>query len=220
MQNQIVRKLVSAVVLVLVAGLAGCGGLGSAGVMNGNSDDPMVKIKITKSDYDPRTGKNPILYAQYLAVQDLAERLQIQVDWQSSSNGEACASEGIPYAGAGAIGGASQGLFYPGAMAGAAAGVSGLTYGLGGCVNGVVTHSYDGDSSIGDSLEKAMRDEENDGKEYMVGGVSLFHNVHASASYVNSMNHKNAPASELAKHMPDFKGEPIGSPAADNTGNR
>ncbi|MBI3572409.1 hypothetical protein HY091_02675 [Candidatus Kaiserbacteria bacterium] len=198
--------------VVVALALSGCQTpMLSAGVFNGNSDDPMVKIKITKSDWDPRTGENPLLYTQYLAVQDVADRLQIQIDWQTSSNREACASEGIPYAGAGAVGGGSQTVFYPGVAAGPAAGVTGVTYGLGGCVNGMVTHSYDGDASVGDSLERAIRDIEEDGKEYKdANGNSLFHNVHVTASYVRSRNNRNSPAPGLAEHMPDWHGPAVG----------
>ena len=197
--------------------LGGCAGDGltSSGVMAGNSSDPMQKVTITKSDYDPQSGANPITYAQYQAVGKVAARLQIQIDWQTSGNGEACLSEGMPYAAAGAIGGATTGLFYPGGglLAGPAAGVSGVTYGLGGCVNGIVTHSYNGSYEAGDSIEKAIRDLERDRREFLTAdGRSLFHDIHVSASFVRSLNTTDSPAPELAKHMPDFHGPAPGTP--------
>jgi hypothetical protein len=215
--------LVGAICLA-AASLGGCGStLGTAGVFAGNSDDPMVTLKITKSDYNPKTGANPITFQQYQAVQEVAERMKIEVSWQTSGNFEACASEGLPYGAAGAAGGATQGLFYHGALAGAAAGVTGATELFAGCVNGLVTHAYDGSYAIGDTVEKAMRDLENDGKEFMVvvgrtdGGLpikqSLFHDLHATGSFVRTGNHRGSPASGLAAHMPDFHGDPVGSPA-------
>jgi hypothetical protein len=197
------RMVLCCIALLMTAGLTGC--ISGAGVFNGLGNDPMAMIKITKSDYDPRTGENPIAYSQYLAVQDLAKALQIQIDWQTSSTAEAMASEFLPYGMAGAAGGAFTGLLYPfaGALTGPAAGVTGLVYGFGGAVNGAVTHSYSAVYVMGDSLEKAMRDMERDGKKYRdADGVSLFKNLHATASFTRSRNWSNSPAPGLNARMP------------------
>jgi hypothetical protein len=185
------------------------------GVFNGLGDDPMAMIKVVKSDYDPRTGENPILYSQYLAVQDLAAALKIQIDWQTSSTAEAMVSEFLPYGMAGAGGGAFTGLLYPGAgmLAGPAAGVTGLVYGFGGAVNGAVTHSYNGVYATGDTLEKAMRDLEREGKKYRdANGRSLFHNLHVVASFTRSRNGINSPAPGLGERMPRWSGPRVGYP--------
>ncbi len=231
--------------IVLAVALSGCGavsalsggfidsGRAPSGVFNGSSNQQMSKVKLFKSDYDPRTGKNPILYKQYQAVADLAERLGIQIKWQTSSKGQACLTNGAPYLIAGTAGGATEGAFAPSALVPAAV-VNGTTYTLGGCVNGLVVHSYGGDSASGDSIEKAMRDIENDGTEYMVVvgtktvkdkdgkehqediTESLFHNLHVTASYDDSGNRDDAPAPEFAKHMPDFHGAAVGVPTTQN----
>lgn len=208
------RSLYCAILLAAV-GLAGC--MPGVGVFNGLGDDPMAMIKITKSDYDPRTGENPILYSQYLALQDLAAALKMQVDWQTSSTAEAMVSEFLPYGMAGAAGGAFTGLLYSGAgaLTGPAAGVTGLVYGFGGAVNGAVTHSYSAVYVMGDALEKAMRDLERDGKKYRDNnGKSLFHNMHATASFTRSRNWNNSPAPGLNARMPrmNWNNAPAGYP--------
>ena len=184
------------------------------GVFNGLGEDPMPMIKIVKSDFDPRTGENPITAAQYAAVQDLAEALKMQIDWQTSTTAEAMISNGVPFGMAGAGGGASTGLLYPGAaaLAGPAAGVTGLVYGFGGAVNGAITHSYSNVYAIGDMLEKAMRDwERKRGKKYRAkDSSSLFKNLHAVGSFTRSRNSKDSPAPGLAKKMPDWHG-PVSS---------
>lgn len=203
-------------VLLMAAALGGC--MPGVGVFNGLGDDPMPMIKVVKSDWDPRTGENPIAYSQYLAVQDLAAALKIQIDWQTSSTAEAMASEFLPYGMAGAAGGAFTGLLYPyaAALAGPAAGVTGLVYGFGGAVNGAVTHSYSGVYAVGDMLEKAMRDYERDGKKYRdADGKSLFRNLHAVASFTRSRNSMNSPAPGLMRSMqqrPQWSGPPAGYP--------
>ena len=62
-----------------------------------------------------------------------------------------------------------------------------------------------GDASVGDSLERALRDIERDANEFVVPGthLSLFHNVHVVASYTRSLNSRNQPAPQMAAHMPD-----------------
>lgn len=205
--------LLAVVWFVPVVWLSGC--MPGVGVFNGLGDDPMPMIKIVKSDWDPRTGENPIAYSQYLAVQDLATAQKIQIDWQTSSTFEAGASEFLPYGMAGAAGGAFTGLLYPfaGALTGPAAGVTGLVYGFGGFVNGAVTHSYSNVYAVGDTLEKAMRDHERDGKKYLdQNGKSLFRNLHAVASFTRSRNAFNSPAPGLNARMPrpQWSGPPAG----------
>lgn len=182
--------------------LAGCvmgGGSTPPGVFNGLGTDHMAMIVLARSDYNPKTGQNAPTWAQYQAVQEAASAVGIQVDWQLSSGFEAAGSEAMPYLGAGAVGGASQGIAYAGADAGAAATVSGITYMMGGAVNGLVTASYANVSAVAKLLEDTIRDRENDGQ-------SIFHNVHVAAAYIRSRNNTDSPAPELARHMPDFSG--------------
>lgn len=198
------RSLCTAILAAAVA-LGGC--MPGVGVFNGLGDDPMAMIKVVKSDFDPRTGENPILYSQYLAVQDLAAALKIQIDWQTSSTAEAMVSEFLPYGMAGAAGGAFTGLLYPfaGALTGPAAGVTGLVYGFGGAVNGAVTQSYNSVYATGDTLEKAMRDMERDRKKYLAeDGKSLFHNLHVVASFTRSRNSINSPAPGMFRSAPQW----------------
>lgn len=208
------RSLCCAVLLATV-GLTGCI---SAGVFNGISDDPMTMFKVVKTDFDPRTWENPITYSHFLAMQDLAYAMKIQVDWQTSTAFEAGASEFVPYGMAGAAGGASTGLLYPfaGALTAPAAGVGGLTYGFGGFVNGVVTASYSNVFALTQALELAMRDAERDGKKYLdANGKSLFRNLHAVASFTRSRNGTNSPAPGLMRSMqqrPQWSGPPAGYP--------
>lgn len=211
------KSVLSCAILTLAAvALSGC--MPDVGVFNGLGDDPMPMIKLTKSDWDPRTGENPITYSQYLAVQDLAAALKIQIDWQTSSTSEAMVSEFLPYGMAGAAGGAFTGMLYPyaAALAGPAAGVTGLVYGFGGAVNGAVTHSYSGVYAVGDTLEKAMRDHEREGKKYRdADGRSLFRNLHVVASFTRSRNAINSPAPGLNARMPRYQqwgGQPAGYP--------
>lgn len=207
------RKSVLCYAILAAVALGGC--MPGVGVFNGLGDDPMPMIKLTKSDWDPRTGENPITYSQYLAVQDLAAAMKIQIDWQTSSTAEAMVSEFLPYGMAGAAGGAFTGLLYPyaAALAGPAAGVTGLVYGFGGAVNGAVTHSYSGVYAVGDTLERAMRDYERDGKKYRdTDGKSLFRNLHVVASFTRSRNGINSPAPGLNARMPrqQWGGQPAG----------
>lgn len=207
------KRSLCATLLAVAVGLTGCG----AGVFNGLSEDPMTMFKITKSDYDPRTGENPILYSQYLAIQDLAGAMKMQVDWQTSSAFEAGASEFVPYGLAGAGGGSSTGILYPMARAltAPAAGVTGLVYGFGGSVNGVVSASYANVYALAGALEHAMRDHEKDRKKYMdASGKSLFHNMHATASFTRSRNAMSSPAPGLNARMPrmQWNNPPAGYP--------
>lgn len=223
------KGLLCCVALLTAIGLAGC--MPGVGVFNGLGDDPMPMIKLAKSDWDPRTGENPILYNQFMAAQDLVASLKIQIDWQTSSTAEACASSFLPYGIAGAAGGAATGALYPnaGMLAAPAAGVTGLVYGFGGCVNGAVTHSYSNVYAVGDMLEKAMRDHERDPKSKYrdANGVSLFRNLHAVASFTRSRNATNSPAPGLQNAMRmqprpwqqppahRWSGPPVGPPPQD-----
>jgi hypothetical protein len=201
-------------VLLAAVGLTGC-----AGVFNGLSEDPMSMIKMTKSTWDPRTGEDPITYPQIIGVQDLAQTMKIQLDWQTTTALEAGASEFLPYGVAGSAGGASTGILYQSARAltAPAAGVTGLVYGFGGFVNGVITASYANVHALSTALEKAMRDHEREGKKYLdQNGKSLFHNLHVEASFTRSRNAMNSPAPGLMRGMmrqqPRWSGPAAGYP--------
>lgn len=187
---------------------------GCFGVFNGLGSNVMGMIKVTKSDFDPRSGMNPITYRQFLAVQDLAECMKIQIDWQASTTAEAFVSEMVPYGMAGAGGGSLTGLLYPGAsaLAGPAAGVAGVTYALGGGTNAAITKSYDEVYAVGDTIEKAMRDHERmrTPKYLDENGHSLFRNIHVTASFVRSRNGMGSPAPGLRDRMPDWHGAEVG----------
>lgn len=206
-------KLIRAVAIIAVLSTLGAcasmdGHATPPGVFNGLGSEVMPQIVLARSDFNRKTGANAPTWAQYLAVQEAGEDIGIQVDWQLSSGFEAATSEAVPYLGAGAIGGATQGIAYAGADAGAGALVSGVTYMLGGAVNGLVTASYANVSAKAKLLEDAIRDKEAD-------GMKIFHNLHVAAAYIRSRNNTNSPAPELAKHMPDFSGPPTaqGQPA-------
>lgn len=205
------ESVLSYAILLAAVGLSGC-----FGVWNGLGSDPMAKIILTKSDWDPRTGENPIAYTSFLGVQDLASSHQMQIDWQTSTTAEACLSLLPFYGAAGAGGGATTGALYPNAaaFAGPAAGVTAAVYALGGCVNGAVTHSYANVYAMGDALEKAMRDHERDprSKYRDANGKSLFTNLHATAAFTRSRNNLNSPAPGLNARMPrtQWGGPPAG----------
>jgi hypothetical protein len=89
-----------------------------------------------------RTDNKPLTKVQYYKVVVVAKQMGLTIGFQLSSAFEAGASSGVAYGVAGALGGASQGQFYNGVNSGAAAGYTGVVYGLGCVVNGMVTASY------------------------------------------------------------------------------
>lgn len=192
-------KLWLVVLLVLISGLTACASM--PGPFNGNGSDVMCMIIIYRTDHKPLTKE------QYTAVTKIAKEMGVQINWQLTGPFEAAASSGGAYALAGLGGGASQGMFYPGAMTGAAAGYSAVTYGLGGVVNGLVTASYAKTYAVAQATEMAMRDAETD----MDDGAKILHRVHVVGAFVRSRNTSNSPAPELAKRMPDWHGPTAGT---------
>lgn len=198
-------------VMTAAVGISGC-----AGVWNGLGNDPMTMVVLTKTLMPGDEG--PINYSQFLAVQEIAMEKKGQIDGQMSSVAEACFSGFWPYGIAGAAGGASGGTLYSNATAltGPMAGVSGLTYGFGGCVNGAVTYSYAQVYALGASLEMALRDHEKDPRSPYrdQSGGHLFRNVHATASFVRSLNgFKVAGGGQrygAARRQPRWSGPPAG----------
>lgn len=206
------KNVLCCVALSATVALGGC-----LGVWNGLGDDPMPMVILTKTL--TASDRNQISYTQFLAVQEVAMEKKAQIGGQMSSVVEACFSGFWPYGIAGAAGGASGGTLYPNAsmLTGPMAGVSGLTYGFGGCVNGAVTHSYAHIHALGAALEQALRDHERDpDSQYRdANRRSLFHNIHATAAFTRSRNSMNSPAPGLMRSMqqrPQWGGPPAGYP--------
>ncbi len=186
--------------IAILASVAVLGGCASApGPFVGLGNDVMSMLIIYRTDSQPLTK------AQYDKVGVVAKRMGIQIGWQLSSPFEAAATSGGAYAAAGALGGATQGHFYPGAMVGAAAGYTAAVYGLGGVVNGLVTASYANVHAVALATEMALRDDERD-------GVNEFRRIHVVGAFVRSRNNTGNPAPELAKQMPDWRGPTAGTP--------
>lgn len=183
--------------LLAITGLTGCAT--APGPFNGLGSDPMRMLVIYRTDDQPLTRE------QYAAIGKVAQKMNIQIGWQLSSGMEAALSSGVAYAAAGAAGGATQGIFYEGAMVGAAAGYTGAVYGLGGTINGLVTASYANVYAVGAATEQAIRDMENDGERSL-------HRIHVVAAFVRSHNSTQDPASGLAARMPKWNGIPAGTP--------
>ena len=179
-----------------VVALQGCA-LGSKGIFPGLGDDYMAMLIIYRSDDLPFT------YAQYKAVQTVAEQMNLILGWQLSSKWEAAASGGVAYRAAGAAGGATQGLFYTGALTGAAAGYTASVYGLGGVVNGLTTYSYGRVFDLAEMVERTIRDKEKYDRD------ARFARIHVVAAFVRSKNRVDVPAEELRKRMPDFTGDKV-----------
>lgn len=210
------KRVLLCVAMVAVIGLTGC-----AGIWNGLGNDPMTMIVLTKTLMPGDEGT--ISYTQFLAVWEVAREKKGQIDGQMSSVAEACFSGFWPYGIAGAAGGSSGGILYPnaGVLTGPMAGVSGLTYGFGGCVNGAVTYSYAQVYALGASVEQALRDHEKDSRSPYrdpVTGRHFFHNVHVVASFVRSLNGfmaSNPPPRTTLSGMqqrPQWGGPPAGRP--------
>ncbi len=192
--KRLIRRIAAAVALFA---LAGCAGSTPPGMFNGLGNDPMAMIAIYRTD-----GK-AVTPEQYRAIQDIALGMNLVLEKQISSSAEAAASGFGAYGAAGAAGGAMEPLFYPGALGGAAAGYTGLVYGFGGLVNGLTTYSYSYVYDVAEMVETAMRDREK------YDGATEFQRIHVVAAFVRSRNNIDSPAPGL---VPDFHGEPSGSP--------
>ncbi len=190
MQSMNFRGLLLGIAALLV--LAGCGTV--PGPFNGLGSDPMSMLVVYK------TGRQPLTYREYQAVQEIAKQDHLILTGQLSSPFEAAVTDGLAGAVAGAAGGATQGLFYTGGMAGPAAGYTAAVYGLGYSVNGLQSYSYGEVYDIAAMVEQTMRDDEK------YDHRRVFRRLHVVAGFVRSENATNDPAESLRRQMPDFRG--------------
>ena len=160
---------------------------GCAGIFNGLGSDEMAMLIVYRTDNQPLTR------AQYDKVVIIARRMGIVLKWQLSSPFEAGMMSGLAYAAAGAGGGSTQGHYYPGADSGAAAGYTGVVYGLGGVMNGLVTASY---ANI-HAIEKMVEDAIQDGIRY--DSQDDMKRVHVVGAYIRSKNTSSEPARNVVR---------------------
>lgn len=181
--------------------LAGCV---SPGGLNGMSKDPMRRITYTCSD--GQCSPDQIVLVA-IAANITNEQLIPQFSGKLESAATGCAVYGTAYA----VAGATQPVFYTGALAGAAAGLGAVTGCLGGAGNGLYTYSYAIDASTGSATESALRDWEH-GKKIPAPLKKLYPNIqslaeglHVQASYIRTNN-------STPKNLPNFHGPADGSP--------
>ncbi|MDP2655275.1 MAG: hypothetical protein Q8P17_01805 [bacterium] len=194
MKNVFSRIAILASIIVLGA----CGTV--PGPFVGLGSDVMSMIIIYRTDDQPLT------LPQYEATTKIAQKMGIRIGWQLSSAFESGVVTGAAYYGAGALGGATQGFFYKGALVGAAAGYTGAVYGLGGVINGVMSASYANIHAVSQATELAIRDAEK------YDGMNIFKRIHVVGAFIRSKNTAGEPASGLKKQMPEFTGPKVGTP--------
>lgn len=169
------------------------------GPFNGLGSDEMSMLIIYRTDDQPLTKE------QYDGVTRIAQKMGIRIGWQLSSAVESAATSFAAYGVGGYLGGSTQSHFYAGALRSAAAGYTGVVYGLGGVINGMMNASYANIYAVSQTTEIALRDEER-------AGASEFFRVHVVAAFIRSKNTADSPATGLAKQMPDWKGPKSGTP--------
>jgi hypothetical protein len=213
-----IRKGLGHFVLIVCAlALAACANMAPSvpGTFNGMSSEAMPKIFISSSS-------GAISTLQYQVVALAAKQSNEQIDIQISSPIESEGVSGAAYGGAYAASGATQPLFYLGALGGAAAGVAGVEGFAGGAVNGASSWSYADVNAVGSATEQTLRDWKT-GEVPLPAAVQallalnpgvtiekLLAGIHAYPASVRSRNRDNQPADKLVQ---DWKGPAAGSSA-------
>ncbi len=194
-----VRRALALIVSIAILAMLAAGCTTAPGIFNGLADDRMTQLVIYRTDDTAPTKE------QYVAIQKIAKKMGARIDGQLSSTAEAILSSAVPYAAAGAGGGATQGLYFPGLTVPGTV-ITATVYGLGGGVNGAVTASYANVYALGKAVEDTLRDEERDGKK-------LFRRLHVVAAFIRSRNNQDDPAPKLAQQMNWHGPVSSGSPA-------
>lgn len=191
-----------AILLMAVAlPLGGCSAtkVAAPGPFVGLGGNPMAMLKIYSTD----PSGHPLTRDQYQKVVDGSKQCFEQLGWQRSTVVESMLASGLAYGAMGAAGGATQGIFYAGADAGAAAGYIGIVQALAGSVNGAQTASYDMVNGIAKCVDDTIRD------SVLLLGERDMAFVHVVGSYVRSRN-SDDPARPLARHL--YNGARVGEP--------